>query len=215
MNKKFSTAAEVNRFFAQCNLNMHIRYYVEHKRLVSNQVVEISKELEKGGLDPKCERDLEVAKHVYLNSYHQHMIINAFLLMYSHLEECLAVTLSIFVKGPPVSMKTGLDRFKEEFQKRCSVTLTEGPRWAFLQDCSQLRNTLLHAAGNITLVRDKGRLDPVIKRNSKYVDVANKRLVLHEQILSEFSDTIPVFLDWLTNEIENGTTARESVLRPE
>ncbi|MBW2098679.1 MAG: hypothetical protein JRG77_07735 [Deltaproteobacteria bacterium] len=202
MEKSYSTAADLNKFFAQCNLNMHIRYYNEHKRLVSSQVGEITKELEQGCLDPKRKRDLEHAKHVYLNSYHQHMIINAFLLIYSHLEECLAVTFRLFIKGSPVSKKTGLERFKEDFRDRCSVNLTNGPRWAFLQDCSQIRSTLLHTAGNITLFRNRRKIDPVIKRNPKHVAVCNNRLVLHEQMLVDFSNAIPDFLNWLTDEIE-------------
>jgi hypothetical protein len=130
------------------------------------------------------------------------MIINAFLVMYSHLEECLAVTFRILIKGAPVSKKTGLTRFREDFRDRCSVNLTDGPCWAFLQDCSQIRNTLLHAAGNVTLVRDSRKIDPVIKRNPKYVAIGNNRLVLHEQILVDFCNAIPDFLDWLTDEID-------------
>ena len=208
MNQEYSTAADLNRFFAGCNLNMHIRYYNEHKRLVSNQIAEITEELDAGDPGPKRKRDLEHAKHVYLNSYHQHMIINTFLVMYSHLEECLAVTSRILVKGAPASTKFGLERFKEDFRTRCSVNLAEGPRWQFMQDCSQLRNTLLHAAGNITLVRDKRKIEPVIGRNPQYVAVGNNRLVLHEQILVDFSNAIPDFLDWLTGRIEGTHSSR-------
>jgi hypothetical protein len=202
MSKKNITAYDLNRFFAHFNLNMHIRYYNEHKRLVSNQIIEITQELGRGDVDPKCKRNLVATKHEYLNSYHQHMIINAFLIMYSHFEECLAVTLRVLVKGHSVSKKPGLDRFKGEYRERCAINLADGPSWAFLQDCSEIRNTLLHAAGNITLVRDRRILDPVIKRNAQYVDVENKRLVLYEQILVDFSNVIIGFSNWLTDAIE-------------
>ena len=202
MNQKYSSAADMNKFFARFNLNMHVRYYHEHKRLVSNQIAEITKELEDGNPDLDRRRDLEQAKYVYLNSYHPHMIINAFLVMYSHLEEGLAVTFRILVKGEPASKKIGLKRFKEDFWDRCSINLTEGPHWAYLQDCSQIRNTLLHAAGNIVLVRDRKKIDPVIERNPKYITVRNNRLVLHEQMLVDFSNAIPDFLDWLTDAVE-------------
>ena len=162
---------------------------------------EIAQELEDKDLDPIRKRDLEHARHVYLNSYHQHMIINAFLVMYSHLEECLAVTSRILVKGMPTSNRIGLERFKEDFRTRCSVSLADGPRWAFLQDCSQIRNILLHAAGNITLVRDRRKVDPVIERNPQHVAVCNSRLILHEQMLVDFSNAIPDFLDWLTDQV--------------
>jgi hypothetical protein len=202
MSKKYNTADDLNRFFAQCNLNMHIRYYNEHKRLVSNQVTEITQELGGDDVDPKRKRDLEAARHVYLNSYHQHMIINAFLMMYSHFEECLAVTLRILVKAPFVSNKTGLEGFKEKFHEGCGIKLAEGPRWVFIQDCSQIRHALLHASGNISLVRNRAKLDTIIKRNRQYVHLGNMRLVLHEQILVDLSNVIPDFLDWLTDAIE-------------
>jgi len=204
MSKKYSTAYDLYRFFAHHNLNMHIRYYNEHKRLASNQVTEITRELGVGDVDPKCKRDLEFVKHVYLNSYTQHMIINAFLMMYSHFEECLTVTLRILVKSSSVKgNKTGLEGFKEKFRERCALRLTDGPRWAFLQDCSKIRNALLHAAGNISLLPEgkKLELESVINSNH-HVDVANKRLVLHEQILEYFRNVIADFVDWLTDAIE-------------
>ena len=134
------------------------------------------------------------------------MMIAAFLMMFSHLEEYLAVTFRILVKGMPVSKKTGLGRFKEDFAHRCSINLADGPRWSFLQDCSEIRSTLLHAAGNITLVRNSQKIAPVIRRNPKYVAVDRNRLILHEQMLVDFSDAIPDFLTWLTDEAGDNVT---------
>jgi hypothetical protein len=198
-----STVAEAVKFFARHNLSMHIRYYNDHKRLVSNQVTEITKELNEGRANQEREVDLKAAKAVYLNSYHQYMIINTFLLMYSHLEECLAVAFRILVEdGPATSRRTGLERFMENFRERCSVRLAEGPKWAYLQDCSRIRSTLLHAAGNITLVRDRQRIDSVIKRNPEYVAVDNDRLIVREKMLVDFYAIVPDFLDWLADAIE-------------
>jgi hypothetical protein len=188
------TPAGLYKFFTRWNLNMHIRYYNAHRLLVMKEIEAISLELESKEITPERRRDLVLEKSEIVNSYYTYIIINTFLMMYSHLEECLALNL----RAPVTTLRTltGLDGFKREFKSRYSINLAQAPHWAFLKDCSQLRNTLLHVAGNMTLA-DGRKLNPVMKRNRRYVHLKNRRLVLREELLRKLGVVIPAFVDWL------------------
>ena len=202
MNRKYSTAADLNAFFLQWNLNMHMRYYNDHRRLVSNQIADINHELEDNSLDPKRKQDLEIAKHVYLTSYHHHMMINCFLTMYSHFEECLGVMCKRFSKKMTENGKSGLERFKQHFKVEHDVKLSEGPHWVFLCDCAKARNVLLHAGGNLTLARDRKKVEKLIKGNQECFAEENSRVVPREQLLVRFSEAIADFTEWLTEKVK-------------
>jgi hypothetical protein len=203
MKKEFSIPADVIKFFAHYNLDMHIKYYNEHKRLVSNQVVEINREIKAGNLDAKRKQDLEIAKDVYLNSYHQHMIINTFLMMYSHLEEFLGVTCKLLSKKMPENKRSGLDRFKEHFEAKHSLKLSDSPHWSFLRDCAKVRDLILHAAGNVTLARGgRQQYDKIVKQNKNHFTIANSRLVPKEVLLTKFSKAVREFTEWLTDQVK-------------
>ncbi len=194
------TLVDLHKRFSQHNLNIHIRYYNEHKRLVSNEIVHLEEKLGSGALDTKERQELEILKHIYLNSYHHCMMTNCFLMMYSHFEECLGNTCDLVSNKMPESQKSGLDRFKEHFKTEHKVNLPDGPHWPFLRDCEKARHVLLHAGGNITLARDPGQVDEIIKRNRDCFETQNKRLVPRETLLVEFSQAIADFTEWLIDQ---------------
>lgn len=202
MNKKYSTIVDLNKFFAQCNLNMHIQFYNNHKRLVRNEIAKIDQKLAGQNLPADQLQKLPYTKTVYLTSYHQHMMINCFLTMYSHFEECLANTCNFFSKNMPESRRSGLERFKDHFKKEHCVKLADGPHWCFLCDCGKARNVLLHAAGNITLTRDRQEVEDLVKRNTVYFGIENSRIVPKEQLLMKFFKAIPDFTKWLTDQVK-------------
>ncbi|MBI5101483.1 MAG: hypothetical protein HZB33_06585 [Nitrospirae bacterium] len=152
--------------------------------------------------DQKDLIELEIKKQTYESSYHDYMIINCYLMMYAHFEECLAVAFRLFPKGEYVTNGAGLNRFNEAFLNKYSIRITEAPSWPFLNDCSQLRNVLLHAAGNITLVRDKKKIDTIISRHSNLVRLSSSRINLEGQILNEFSKALSEFVEWVGSKIE-------------
>lgn len=202
MNAEYSSPADINKFFAQCNLSVHIGFYNEHKRLISNQIAKIDKELQTNGLDVKRKQNLEFNKLVYLTSYHQHMINNCFLTMYSHFEECLGVTCRLCSKTMPKNKWSGLSRFNKHFETEHLVKFSQGPQWAFLCDCEKARDLLLHAAGNITLARNRQVIEDLPKRNPALFGIDNSRIVLKENFLIRFSQAILEFVDWLTDQIK-------------
>jgi hypothetical protein len=203
------TQDNIFQFFAQCNLNLHIRHYNEHKRLVSNEIYNISQKIEKGGLDSAQKRELLIVKNYYLGPYHEHMVLNAFLMMYSHLEECLSLRLKSPSTNLRVSMISGLEGFKDGFKDRYSVSLAQAPQWLFLNDCSQFRHALLHAAGNINLANGR-KLNPAMKRNPCLIQIKNKRLVLREQLLPKFAEAIPAFVEWVAEKIKQAKKPKEA-----
>jgi len=100
---------------------MHLRYYDEHKRLVMNEVDKFFSRVREPSAGSGRNAWSVATKNEYLNSYRIYMIINTFLMMYSHLEECLALRV-IDVKG---HAGTGLERFKGRYKDRYSINIDE------------------------------------------------------------------------------------------
>lgn len=202
MDKQLPTAASLHKLFSQINLNMHIRYYNEHKRLVSSRIVEINEDLADDSLDAERRRDLQISEQVYLNSYHDHMVANCFLMMYSHFEECLGVTCKSFSRAMPEPGRSGLDRFKAHFAGQHDIKLSDGPQWSFVCDCGYARNVLLHVGGNIALADDTKKVQDLIRRNKDCFVDRNSRITPTEQLLVKFSDVIADFTEWLVDQVD-------------
>lgn len=211
MNKKYSTPADMNKFYAQCNLQLHIGFYNDHNRLIANQIAEINLELSDPSLNSKRKRDLEFIKAGYLTWYRNRMIINCFLTMYSHFEECLAVTYRLSPKKRPHSHRSGLIRFNELFEEEYMLKLSGGPQWEFLRDCEKARDIILHAAGNISLARNRKEAEDLPKRNPTLFAIENSRIVLKEELLTRFAKAIPEFIDWLTDQIARSKNMESGV----
>lgn len=211
MNKKYSTPADMNKFYAQCNLQLHIGFYNDHNRLVANQIAEINRELSDLSLDLKRRRYLEYSKTGYLTWYRRHMIINCFLNMYSHFEECLGVTCRLCSKKMPHSKCSGLTRFKKYYEQEHKLKLSKGPLWGFLRDCETARDILLHAAGNISLARPRKEAEDLPKRNPTLFAIENSRIVPKEELLTRFAKAIPEFIDWLTDQIDRSKSMESGV----
>jgi hypothetical protein len=83
--------------------------------------------------------------------------ISVFLMLCAHLEE----TLCLYCKRKECDTKkeTGLGRFSRCVQHLLGGTLDKCTAWEFLNDAFKIRNTLLHANGRPTLMREKTRQD--------------------------------------------------------
>ena len=128
------------------------------------------------------------------------MVLNCFLTMYSHFEECLGVTCDLFSDEMPEKGSSGLDRFKKHFKDKHNVNLSDGPHWSFLRDCAKVRNILLHAGGNVTLLCNSNEAHDLLKRNKGCLDTENARLFPQEELLVRFSRAIADFTDWLIDQ---------------
>lgn len=202
MKTQNSTPAELNKFFAQHNLNLQISFYKEHNRLVRNETVRINRELERDDLNADSRKELESLKRAYETWYRKHMITNSFLMIYSHFEEWLGVICRTSSAKRPESKRSGLDRFVEYFEKVHSIKLPDGPHWERLRDSARVRDILLHAGGNVSLARSgKQEYEELVRRNKDRFEIDNSRLVPKEAHLAKFVEEVADFTEWLTDQV--------------
>lgn len=202
MGTKDSTPAELTKFFAQHNLNLHISFYKEHDRLVRNEKVRINRELERDDLNAESRKELESLKRAYETWYRKHMITNSFLMIYSHFEEWLGVICRTSSTEMPERWRSGLERFKDRFETEHSIKLSNGPRWGQLRVSEKARDILLHAGGNISLARGGRQMcEQLVSRNKDRFEIDNSRLVPKEAHLAKFVEEVADFTEWLTDKM--------------
>ncbi|MGK7344233.1 MAG: hypothetical protein ACNS63_00285 [Candidatus Nitrospinota bacterium M3_3B_026] len=186
------------------SMDLFIRFYNYHKRLVSERTKEIQTKLDAGNINQSSRQKLKSEKLELEKPYRQLLVGNTFLMMYSHLEEHLALMRNMYVKQDSQSKKSGLDRFKNDFKD--SVNLGDGPHWQFFKDCEKIRHALLHAGGNITLMQNNKLAGIIKKYGNKYFDCVEKkparRLILKEKLLDDFSSASEKFIEWLLEEVK-------------
>ena len=202
MQTQDSTPTEVSKFFAQHNLNLHISFYKEHNRLVWNEKVRINRDLERDDLNANRRKELESLKRAYETWYLKHMITNSFLMIYSHFEEWLGVLCRTSSAEIAHSKRSGLERFKERFEKEHSIKLSNGPRWGQLRESEKVRDILLHAGGNVSLARNgKQEIEELVRRKKDRFEIDNSRLVPKEAHLAKFVEEVANFTEWLADQV--------------
>jgi len=134
-----SQAAEVVNFYQQTRDLAAIERARLEKRLQ-----EIDSQKEAKGHRVAQERTGFYARYpCYLRS-------NTFLMLFSLVEELLALAFEVRTGEDIESDDQGIARFKRPYRVK-GVDVTSIRRWEFLTKCQTMRNALLHANGNIAL----------------------------------------------------------------
>ena len=168
------------KFAAMNNLNFVVRFHNVMRGMIRRALSEL--ELENG----------TKTKQVGQSQYHRFdeaIQINAFLMLYSHVEEWLYL---ISKKTPTKPKGLSLGRFKPPL-KALGVDLS-CKAWELMMDSEKLRNCILHANGRVDLSRDKDVLEKIIAKYSDELKIVNQRLRIGPQYLERFATHIDQFL---------------------
>lgn len=163
-------------------------YVLEHLKLKED---EFSKKLEKYTEKNKKLIDLKIERNLYSVTYKNHLMVNTFLMLYSHLEEWLYLIWRKYGKDIELKDKRGsISKYKPFFQAAFKMDLSKDRDWSLLIDAEKIRNCLLHANGRIDLVKNKADMESVLKRHKKHLHIKTKRLYISQELIEKLFSSI-------------------------
>jgi len=175
------------------NLNIrHIvgfhEYVLQHLKTKEN---EISNKINDCTRKDKKFVDLKIERNLYAETYKNHLMINTFLMLYSHLEEWLYLIWKKYGRDIELEDSRGsISKYKPFLKGVFKMDLSKDWDWSLLIDAEKIRNCLLHANGRIDLVRNRAEMDSVIKRHKTYLHMKTKRLFIHQTLLEKLFSSI-------------------------
>jgi len=146
------------------------------------------------GIDRKTERQYYHAtlyQVSFYSRYPSYLRQNAFLMLFSLVEELLASAYEV-LKGINIkSDGSDISRFVQPYRE-LSIELTSIKRWEFLSKCQTVRNALLHANGNIALCREslRNKLQDILANWSPFFGKRQGLIKIKKggQVKSEYLD---------------------------
>lgn len=162
-------------------------YVLEHLKVKED---EFAKKIENHKEKDKKLVDLKIERNLYTVTYKNNLMVNTFLMLYSHLEEWLYLIWRKFGKDIELNDKRGsISKYKPFFKAVFKMDLSKDRDWRLLNDAEKIRNCLLHANGRIDLVKNK-RMDSVLKRYKNQLHVKTKRLSISQEMVEKFFGSI-------------------------
>lgn len=137
----------------------------------------------------KEEKEISNLKHT-VNFYENYMtdnLRNFTLVMHlSNFEE-----ISVLVckdEGVTTPNSSSIGRFKMGWEAKLSKPLGVVPAWCTITEAAKIRNAVLHAAGRISLNRDKENIERIIRKEN--LKKQGDRVYITEQFLNKVKDAI-------------------------
>ena len=135
--------------------------------------------------------DLKIERNLYSETYKNNLMVNTFLMLYSHLEEWLYLIWRKFGKNIELKGKRGsISKYKPFFQVVFKMDLSKDKDWNILKDAQKIRNCLLHANGRIDMVKNKAEMSDIIKRYKSQLFIKTKRLCIKQELVEIFFGSI-------------------------
>ena len=176
---------------SKLNISLIIGFHVYIRKSLESKRDTILKDID--GYNKKDEKyvDLLVEKDRYSEIYMNHLMINTFLMLYSHFEEYLYLAWKAFGKKIELKSNRGsISMYKPFLQNVFKMNLSKDPDWGFLIDAEKIRNCLLHANGRVDLAKKKDELENLIKKHKNYLHIQTKRLKIAQDFLIKLDGSI-------------------------
>lgn len=160
--------------FADTQAAEVLNFYQQSRDLAAIEKAKSEKRLQE--IDPQVDTENHRAARErvgFYSRYPWYLRENAFLMLFSLVEELLASAFEIRTGRDIVSDGSGLQRFKREYLEK-GVNLCSLRRWEFLMKCQTVRNALLHANGNIALCTNADELRGILN-DTKWSSLFRKR----------------------------------------
>jgi len=175
--------------------NLNVSYIIKFHEFVeahlSTKGEEVSEKIENHGVRDEAFVNLQIEKDLYLEHYKRHLIINTFLMLYSHFEEWLYLIWKKIGKNTSLEKSRGsITRFKTFLKNDLNVDLSRNKDWIFIIEAETIRNCLLHANGRVDLVRNKIEMERILNKHRNYLKTKNKRLSPNKEFLEKFFGSI-------------------------
>jgi hypothetical protein len=185
-----NTDDDMFKFMMTNNLNWVVRFH-NH---VKNSLKQSKKEFSES--DEIKQGDKDFWGHVYKDTFPKQLRTTTFLLMFGNLEEMLYL---LWKKQPSNTIElargNGITKYKP-FIKHClNGALGSSKEYSFISNASEIRNSILHVAGRISLMREPVKLRKIIEcSNGLYIDKSD-RIEISAEALSELQISISELLE--------------------
>lgn len=151
-----------------------LNFYRQSRDLAAIEKAKSEKYLQEVDTQVETENHRAARERVgFYSRYSWYLRENAFLMLFSLVEELLASAFEIRTGCDIKPEDNGIQRFKGPYSKKganlCSLT-----RWEFLTKCQTVRNALLHANGNIALCTNADDLRGILN-DTKWASLFRKR----------------------------------------
>lgn len=206
--KDVMTKKEAIVLISKLNISLIIEYHVYIRKSLELKRDTILKDIDGYNKKDKKYVDLLVEKDRYSETYMNHLMINTFLMLYSHFEEYLYLAWKAFGKKIELKSNRGsISMYKPFLQKVFRMNLSKDLDWGFLIDAEKIRNCLLHANGRVDLAKNKDELENLIKKHKNYLHIQTKRLKISQDFLIKLDGSIQSVIskvEMFDNQLELG-----------
>jgi len=163
-------------------------YVLEHLKIKED---EFAKKIENHKEKDEKLVDLKIERNLYSETYKNHLMVNTFLMLYSHLEEWLYLIWRKFGKDIELTgNRESISKYKPFFQAVFKMDLSKDKDWRLLKDAEKIRNCLLHANGRIDLVKNKADMDSILKKYKNQLHIKTKRICISQELVEILFGTI-------------------------
>lgn len=180
------------------NLHLIIKFHDDQHQMIKNQVSTIDRKLYSCKYKNE-KKKLLIVKDTYNNTFIGLLNINAFLMMYSHLEEFLYHTWKSFDKNQVISGSGSVKRFKPIIENILRLDINQDHEWELLCDYEKIRDCILHANGRVSISKNKNGLEKIINKSFSHISKKKDRI----ELSGEFLDSVTITIESLIKRIEN------------
>lgn len=134
--------------------------------------------------------------HAYKNTFSIKIRETTFLLMFGNLEEMLYL---LWKKQDKYKIElgrgNGLSKYKPFLKHHLNGDLGTSAEYSFILNASEIRNSLLHTAGRISLMKEPEKIKAIIKSsNGLYIDKLD-RIEISAEALSQLQQSTSALLE--------------------
>lgn len=203
MNKYDKSNDDPFLFAHDTDLSFIVYFHNEIKRLLTNEIVYINKELQNPETPTSQRQQLLNTKNIYTHTIEPSVATAIFLMMYSHLEEWLFNIKEFYASNIELDRQKGsLKRFSPVFKEGLQIDLGSCAAWSNITKTEAIRNCLLHANGRVDLISEEDKrtkIKKIIDKSGKALALQEKRLVLTGDYLLEFQKNIEELVNLIKN----------------
>ena len=177
----------------QHNLSLIINFHNELRAGLAARVTTIDEAL-KITEPPQESSLLQHQRVIYAEVFDEMLRWTTFFLMYAHAEEWFFHVWKTYARSCQLEPREGsIQRFKPVL-KMLGIDLSKDSNWQFLCDAEKIRECLLHANGQVSLMRRPQEISRISHRRKNMLEIANDRLRIGGQFLNHFQDAVDAIM---------------------
>ena len=134
--------------------------------------------------------------HVYEKEFPKQLRQTTFLLMFGHLEEMLHLLWKKDKKSQiELDNRNGISKYKPFIRHHLGGDLDSSEEYRFIVNAQEVRNSFLHVAGRISMMRDPKRVESIIKSSKGMYSNKSDRIKVSVEASLKLQHSIAALLE--------------------